>query len=196
MSQSSTPMIVIGDKTTHGGTVVGGATTVSTHAKIIARAGDLVTCPTCGSTTIATGDNTMIIMGQPVARHGDKTACGATLISSQSVTTTGPGGNGGTERSVPTSVAAVAVAAAAGVAVAEGSSAKPREPSSHAVGFRLIDEETGMPLARQPIRLLVDGVATDATTDEEGCIQAVYTGNAPQNVECRIMAIDDLFRED
>jgi uncharacterized Zn-binding protein involved in type VI secretion/GH24 family phage-related lysozyme (muramidase) len=85
------PFIVIGDKTSHGGTVVGGATTATTHGKVIARVGDKVTCPKCGSTTIATGDNTMIVMGQPVARHGDKTACGATLIAGQSVTTSGPG---------------------------------------------------------------------------------------------------------
>lgn len=88
------PFIVIGDKTSHGGTVVGGTSTATTHGKQIARVGDKVTCPKCGSTTIATGDNSMIVMGQPVARHGDKTACGATLIAGQSVTTTGAGGGG------------------------------------------------------------------------------------------------------
>jgi uncharacterized Zn-binding protein involved in type VI secretion len=83
------PFIVIGDKTSHGGTVVGGATTATTHGKQVARVGDKVSCPKCGSTTIATGDNSMIVMGQPVARHGDKTACGATLIAGQSATNTG-----------------------------------------------------------------------------------------------------------
>lgn len=80
------PFIVLGDKTSHGGIVVSGAPTALTHGKPIARIGDKVTCPKCGSNTIATGDNTMIVMGKPVACHGDKTACGATLVSSQSVT--------------------------------------------------------------------------------------------------------------
>ena len=85
------PFIVIGDKTSHGGTVVGGAPTASTLNKQIARVTDKVTCPKCGDNTIATGDNTMIVIGQPVARQGDKTACGATLISTQSVSSTGGG---------------------------------------------------------------------------------------------------------
>ena len=82
------PFIVVGDKTSHGGVVVSGATTATTHGKQVARIGDKVSCPKCGGTTIATGDSTMIVMGQPVARHGDKTACGATLIAGQSMTTT------------------------------------------------------------------------------------------------------------
>ncbi|MGP1666874.1 MAG: PAAR domain-containing protein [Rhodanobacter sp.] len=82
------PFIVIGDKTSHGGTVVGGSSTATTHGTQIARLGDKVTCPKCGPNTIASGDSTMMVMGQPVARHGDKTACGATLIAGQNVTTT------------------------------------------------------------------------------------------------------------
>ncbi|MEO7065636.1 MAG: PAAR domain-containing protein [Rhodanobacter sp.] len=83
------PFIVIGDKTSHGGTVVGGSTVATTHGKQIARIGDKVTCPKCGPTVIASGDSTMIVNGQPVARHGDKTACGATLIAGQTATTVG-----------------------------------------------------------------------------------------------------------
>lgn len=101
----SRPFIIVGDKTSHGGTVVSGATTATTHSKQIARVGDKVTCPRCGSTTIATGDNTMIIMGKPVARDGDKTACGATLISSQSVTVVNYGAASGAGASNPASFA-------------------------------------------------------------------------------------------
>ncbi|RJG06128.1 PAAR domain-containing protein [Noviherbaspirillum cavernae] len=81
--------IVIGDSTSHGGTVVSGAATTDTQGKRIARVGDKVTCPIKGhggTTVIASGDPTVIIDGSPAARHGDKTACGATLISSQSST--------------------------------------------------------------------------------------------------------------
>lgn len=86
----SRPFIVIGDKTDHGGTVLEGAATTDTVGKRIARVGDKVSCPRKGhggTTTIVSGDPTCIIDGQPAARHGDKTACGATLIAAQSVTT-------------------------------------------------------------------------------------------------------------
>jgi uncharacterized Zn-binding protein involved in type VI secretion len=79
--------IVVGDKTSHGGTVIGSSSYSSIHGKQIARVGDKATCPKCGpNTVIVSGDTNMIVDGQPVARHGDKTACGATLIASQSST--------------------------------------------------------------------------------------------------------------
>jgi uncharacterized Zn-binding protein involved in type VI secretion len=90
----SRPFIVIGDPTDHGGVVVGASGTTDTHGKRIARVGDQVTCPKKGhgTTVIVSGDPTMIIDGMPAARHGDKCACGATLIASQNVSTTLDGG--------------------------------------------------------------------------------------------------------
>ncbi|WP_290874894.1 PAAR domain-containing protein [Aquabacterium sp.] len=84
------PFIVLGDKTSHGGTVVGASGTTDTHGKRIARVGDKVTCPIKyhgGTTVIVSGDPTMLIDGQPAARHGDLCACGATLIAAQAVST-------------------------------------------------------------------------------------------------------------
>jgi uncharacterized Zn-binding protein involved in type VI secretion len=81
------PFILIGDKTSHGGVVVQGASVSTVDGKPIARVGDKVTCPRRGhggTTVIVSGDPTCIIDGQPAARHGDKTACCATLLSSQS----------------------------------------------------------------------------------------------------------------
>lgn len=86
----SRPFILIGDKTDHGGTVISASETSHCEGRGIARIGDQVTCPHKGHgrvTTIATGDPTAIIDGHPAARHGDKTACGATLIASQSLST-------------------------------------------------------------------------------------------------------------
>jgi uncharacterized Zn-binding protein involved in type VI secretion len=84
------PLIVIGDSTSHGGKVVEGSPYTDTQGKQIARVGDKVTCPRRGhgNTTISTGDPTVIIDGKPAARHGDVTACGATLISTQFPTNT------------------------------------------------------------------------------------------------------------
>ncbi|AKJ28545.1 PAAR domain-containing protein [Caldimonas brevitalea] len=84
------PFIVLGDKTSHGGTVIEASGASDTHGKRLARVGDKVTCPKKGhggTTVIVTGDPTMLVDGQPAARHGDKTACGATLIASQSNST-------------------------------------------------------------------------------------------------------------
>jgi uncharacterized Zn-binding protein involved in type VI secretion len=54
----------------------------------VARLGDKTSCPLPGhgSNPIASGDPTMIVDGKPVARHGDVTACGATLIAGQQAT--------------------------------------------------------------------------------------------------------------
>lgn len=83
------PFIVLGDKTDHGGEVIEASSFTDSHGKQLARVGDKVTCPKKGhgTTVIATGDPTMIIDGRAAARHGDKTACGATLIASQAVST-------------------------------------------------------------------------------------------------------------
>jgi len=84
------PFILLGDKTSHGGVVISASQTSDCDGKGIARVGDQVTCPKKGHgrvTVIATGDPSAIVDGKPAARHGDKTACGATLISSQSLTT-------------------------------------------------------------------------------------------------------------
>jgi uncharacterized Zn-binding protein involved in type VI secretion len=107
------PFIVLGDQTDHGGVVIEASVMTDTHGKGIARVGDQVTCPkrNHGTTVIVTGDPTMILDGKAAARHGDKCACGATLISSQFVSTVGDGGGG----SQSAAAAQQARAAAAGV---------------------------------------------------------------------------------
>ncbi|MES2017628.1 MAG: PAAR domain-containing protein [Pseudomonadota bacterium] len=79
----SGPLIRLGDKTSHGGAVLEASQHSDSAGIGIARMGDKVSCPNHGSGTIASGDSTMIVDGKPVARHGDKTSCGATLIASQ-----------------------------------------------------------------------------------------------------------------
>ncbi|WP_374584824.1 PAAR domain-containing protein [Pseudoduganella sp.] len=75
--------IRLGDKTSHGGTVLEASQQSDSGGKPIARMGDKVSCPKCGNNTIASGDQALVVDGKAVARHGDKTACGATLIASQ-----------------------------------------------------------------------------------------------------------------
>lgn len=81
----SRPLIVKGDTTDHGGTVVEGHPSYQVEGKHIATVGMAVDCPLHGPTQITTGHSLLIIDGQPAATHGDKTSCGATLISSQTL---------------------------------------------------------------------------------------------------------------
>jgi uncharacterized Zn-binding protein involved in type VI secretion len=86
-------LIVEGDKTSHGGTVMEGSAFSLTGGRKIAREGDKVYCPRCKRmTSIICGDQTMIVDGAPVARDGDKTSCGATLIAGQQQTYRDNGG--------------------------------------------------------------------------------------------------------
>ncbi len=84
----SRQLIVLGDKTSHGGVVVEASAESSVGNVRIARVGDKVACPIKGHGVcpIVTGDPTFLVDGKPAARAGDMTACGATLIPSQALT--------------------------------------------------------------------------------------------------------------
>ncbi len=164
------PFIVIGDRTDHGGVVIGATMTTDTHGKRLARVGDKVTCPKKGhgTTVIVTGDPTMIVDGAPVARHGDKCACGATLISSQAVSRIGEG-----------SVGAAAPHAASLAPVDESkrlgfiSSLLP-ENHEYDIHFLVRDEITGEPLPQVSYRItLEDGHSVSGVTDENGLTERV-----------------------
>jgi len=77
------PLIRLGDKTSHKGTVLEASQHSDSGGIGIARVGDKVSCPIHGNGTISSGDTTMIVDGKPAARHGDKTSCGAVLIAGQ-----------------------------------------------------------------------------------------------------------------
>ena len=87
-------IIVLGDVTDHGGSVITAGTMTDTNGLPWARMGDMVSCPKCkGIFPIAQGDANFIVDGAPVAYHGCKVACGATLIGGkQGITTMVPNG--------------------------------------------------------------------------------------------------------
>ena len=82
----SRPFVVVGDKLSHGGSVVTGSGQTDIGGKPVARIGDKAVCVAHGPTTIVRGEATVVVDGNPVARDGDRTACGATLIASQGTT--------------------------------------------------------------------------------------------------------------
>jgi uncharacterized Zn-binding protein involved in type VI secretion len=77
------PIIRVGDRTSHGGSVLEGFTALTLHGKPVAGVGHRVSCPRCsGSPVIAEGRVPFSMMGVQVAVDGMKTSCGATLIAS------------------------------------------------------------------------------------------------------------------
>ena len=76
------PLVIrLGDTGSHGGKVVTAAATWRAEGAMIARKGDLYDCPIHGVNPIVDGSSRYTCEGQPIARHGDHTQCGATLIS-------------------------------------------------------------------------------------------------------------------
>lgn len=89
MVDMSRPLIVLGDKTSHGGTVISADVTFDINGKYVARFGDMTVCPKCkGTFPIASAAGDLVdAVGNGYARHMDSTACGAKLISGQMTTT-------------------------------------------------------------------------------------------------------------
>ncbi len=193
--------IRIGDKTDHGGQVIEGAPTTDAGGIRIARVGDRVTCPKRGhggTTVIVSGDPTCIIEGQPAARHGDKTACGATLLSSQVVSVIDEDGGAdaaSTSASNPgkyssDSTGGKGSADAAG-AIEHGNSITPAESPGRSQDaptkgasfdqyFALTDDVTGKPLTDRRYRIKWDGGQIDGRTDGSGHTEKVGSDHPAQ----------------
>ena len=81
-------MIRQGDTTSHGGTVLEGFPFYIVEGRAVAAMGHKVACPLCkGVFPIAQGNPTHTFNNVPLAYEGMKTACGASLIASQTSTT-------------------------------------------------------------------------------------------------------------
>ncbi|WP_186197568.1 PAAR domain-containing protein [Burkholderia gladioli] len=140
-----------GDTTSHGGTVLSCTSTNIVHGKPLALLGDKVSCPKCkGIYPIVDVKNlSMTFNGRPVASEGDKTACGASLIASQSVATASPtsGGSVGGGKSV----------------------AAETSPDSFRGRFQVLDDATRQPLAGHPYTIhAADGTVLQGKTDASG----------------------------
>jgi len=80
-------VIYVGDKTSHGGVVLTGSSRVKlADGRGAARKGDRVSCPRCEENEIVEGNDKMRDGDLPLAFHGYRTRCGASLISSVSTT--------------------------------------------------------------------------------------------------------------
>lgn len=162
------PIIVVGDRTDHGGVVITGSPFTDIDGKAVARIGDKVTCPRKGHgnvTTIVTGDQTAIIDGQPVARHGDKTACGAMLISGQMLTYVDDGAGATTNTPNANDQATRAVSRSA--SRSDGS-------FPYDLQFLVKGDKTGSPQGGVPYKITLDnGKVIRGRTDKNGLTQKV-----------------------
>lgn len=156
---SNPPFIRKGDKTDHGGTVLTGDGTFRIDGRDVARVGDQVQCPKCRGTFPIISGATDLISGTPVAREGDLTACGAKLIASQGSAWWGadPGKAGDRAGSDTTSL-------------------RPSQNDQEVFNdrFRLVDEETGLPLANCEYAVRRgDGQTEYGVTDDLGYVHRI-----------------------
>ena len=71
----------LGDTSSHGGAVTTSASKTLCEGALVAREGDILSCPIHGPNPIVGHSQKYMVEGNFVARHGDATACGATLVS-------------------------------------------------------------------------------------------------------------------
>jgi uncharacterized Zn-binding protein involved in type VI secretion len=84
----------LGDPSDHGGSIISSASLTKVNGILVARIGDLHSCPIPGHgiTSITTGSNKFTCEGAIVAVVGSVCGCGATISSGSSDTTAPLGG--------------------------------------------------------------------------------------------------------
>lgn len=75
------PFILVGDTTTHGGTICEGVYTHTVDRAAMVVTGHSFTCPQCGKKSILIGTSHVRVNGQQRVLHGDKATCGAIAVS-------------------------------------------------------------------------------------------------------------------
>ncbi|PFH19224.1 MULTISPECIES: PAAR domain-containing protein [Burkholderia] len=73
-------MVRLGDATDHGGEVIEAAGDLKHMGVAVALDGHAVKCPRCGGVFPLLASGSRKHRGRRVGFHGDKTACGATVI--------------------------------------------------------------------------------------------------------------------
>jgi len=77
--------ILLGDKTSHGGTVITATSNMTMDGIPVARIGDLVSCPKCSGNPhhIVGGAGNVTLDDRNLAREGDQVSDGSVLIPVQ-----------------------------------------------------------------------------------------------------------------
>lgn len=150
-------IIVLGDTTSHGGTVVTSSSFAAINGKGWARVGDMVSCPRCkGVFPICQGNESHRENGKAVAYHGCKVACGATLIASQTLASTSPSCGHGTASQTTSSQDGLLPGfgqISAGLAGAYQDETTANARGRYRGRFRVVDAVTGRPVSGQAVRI-------------------------------------------
>lgn len=86
--------ILVGDTTTHGGTIVQGIYTHTVDRAPMVATGHKFNCPECGKEATLIGSSHVMVNGLRRVLHGDKTTCGATILSQYKTGVTETGAKG------------------------------------------------------------------------------------------------------
>ena len=162
-------LIVQGDRSSHGGVVLGGSPFTKSDGQPVARVGDMVSCPQCkGVFPIVEGHAQLRDRGAPIAYHGCKTACGASLISSQTLVSAEPPW-GGAASAHAGAVGARTGSIGDGLAAAYAHQAPWAADGPYRGRFRLVDHDSGEPIPGRQVQITVsDGDSILDLTDDEG----------------------------
>lgn len=146
-----------GDTTNHGGKVLACSPDHTVDGRSIARLGDMVSCPKCCGVypIVQILPRGMSMGGKHPAFEGDKTACGASLIASQSNATAQPTGGSGSKTQTTVNHQTTSDA-----------------PGPYRGRFQVLDETTGRPIPNHPYSLHAsDGTVISGQTDPAGYTQ-------------------------
>ncbi len=167
-------IIVLGDTTDHGGTVITAGSTTDTMGLAWARQGDMVSCPRCkGVFPITQGDPNLTSDGAAVAYDGCKVACGALLIGGkQGITTIDPGG--GVSSGGSSALGERFGLIGGSIAAAYEDEAVDFDGQRFKGRFRVLDRSTGKPAAATGVRVRsTGGQYLTGQTDSDGYTQWV-----------------------
>lgn len=168
-------VILMGDGTSHGGTVSEGFPDVTVNGKPVAGVGHQGSCPKCKKTfVIVAGAQNVTMFGRAVALEGMKTSCGAVLIASQDMYTidveTG-GSNGANATSASTSVAANTSERAV-----DGSTTT---ATQFDMRFKVVSKTDGSALPDWPYTItLASGAEIAGSTDDDGLTDSIESTSA------------------
>ncbi|HCT3534377.1 PAAR domain-containing protein [Enterobacter hormaechei] len=84
-------LVLLGDKTSHGGKVISASSSITVDGKKAALVGDMVSCPVegHGMNPVVEGSPHRTFNGRAVVVDGCKCQCGCTVISSAQNSTVG-----------------------------------------------------------------------------------------------------------
>lgn len=165
-------IIRLGDPTSHGGKVLEGSPTDICDGKPIAYVGHQTFCPKCrGNFPIIEGALTTTFFGKGVALAGMKTACGATLIATQSTVIVEYGS--GAQQSESRKPRAEGNDGSPNLN--QTLAASPNTPrNTFDIYFHVKHEVTGEVMPYTPYRITVDdGQVVEGVTDKNGFTQKV-----------------------